>query len=62
MPNLNATIDRFAAKALELNFPLTIINHADGPHAFDLFDDSEGSRNAIRQILDFIQVQLAGTE
>ena len=30
------------------------INHATGPHAFDLLDDSETTRAIIRQVLDFL--------
>jgi hypothetical protein len=57
-PNLNDSIDRFFARALTLNRPITLVNHATGPHAFDLLDDSETSRRIIRQVLDFLQDQL----
>jgi acetyl esterase/lipase len=53
-PNLNSALDRFVARALERNLPLTLVNHPDGPHAFDLFDDSETSRSIVRQTLDFM--------
>src|SRR5437773_7130935 len=43
MPGLNETLDRFAAKALDRNLPITMVNHANGPHAFDLVDDSDMS-------------------
>ena len=58
-PGLNAAIDRFAAGALARNLPITIVNHATGPHSFDLFDDSATSRVIIRQILAFLQFHLA---
>ena len=58
-PDLNDSIDRFFAKALALNRPVTLINHAAGPHAFDLLDDSETSRRIIRQVLDFLTSRLA---
>ena len=35
-PGLNDAMDRFAARALAANLPLTLVNHANGPHAFDL--------------------------
>jgi hypothetical protein len=57
-PGLNDAIDRFAMHALERNLPITLINHATGPHSFDLFDDSETSRQIIRQILGFLRLQL----
>ena len=39
-PHLNDSIDRFVAKALSRNQPITFVNHATGPHAFDLLQDS----------------------
>jgi len=57
-PHLNDSIDRFFAKALTLNRPITLVNHAEGPHSFDLLDDSEASRRIIRQVLDFLTSQL----
>jgi hypothetical protein len=57
-PHLNDSIDRFVAKAVALNRPLTFVNHATGPHSFDLLDDSEASREIIRQILSFLRAQL----
>ena len=57
-PRLNDSIDRFVAKALTLNRPMTVVNHATGPHSFDLLQDSEASREIIRQILSFLRSQL----
>jgi hypothetical protein len=58
MPHLNETIDRFLAGALSHNLPVTFVNHAQAPHAFDLVDDSESSREIIRQILSFMRFHL----
>lgn len=55
---LNATMDRFVAGALAANLPLTLVNHAGGPHAFDLFDDTETSREVIRRVLAFLGFEL----
>ena len=55
---LNDAIDRFVSHSLARNLPVTIVNHATGPHSFDLFDDSETSREVIRQILGFLRFQL----
>jgi len=60
MPHLNETIDRFLAKALICNLPVTFANHASGPHAFDVMHDSETSREIIRQILAFMRFHLIG--
>jgi len=57
-PHLNDSIDRFVAGALALNRPITVVNHATGPHSFDLLQDSEASRAIIRQSLEFLRAQL----
>lgn len=57
-PHLNETLDRFVAVALARNLPITLANHHTGPHAFDLFDDSETSRELVRRILAFLRFHL----
>jgi hypothetical protein len=57
-PGLNDALDRFVARAVAGNLPLTFVNHATGVHAFDLFDDSEATREVIRQGLRFLQFTL----
>lgn len=59
IPHLNETIDRFIVEALRRNLPLTFANHPAAPHAFDLFHDSERTREIIRQILAFIRFHLS---
>ena len=54
MPGLNETLDRFAANALRDNASMTLVNHARGPHAFDLFDDSEETRAVVRMTLEWL--------
>jgi hypothetical protein len=58
MLHLNETIDRFLVGALSHNLPVTFVNYAPAPHAFDLVDDSESSREIIRQILSFMRFHL----
>jgi hypothetical protein len=60
-PHLNDSIDRFLAKALLRNQPITFVNHRTGPHSFDLLQDSETSREIIRQVLSFLRSHLAPT-
>jgi hypothetical protein len=55
---LNDSIDRFVAKALGDNRPITLINHATGVHSFDLLQDGEASREILRQALSFLRSQL----
>lgn len=57
-PNLNESIERFLAKAVALNRPITFVNHSDGPHAFDIMQDSPASRAVIQQALAFLSAQL----
>jgi acetyl esterase/lipase len=59
MPGLNEALDRFAAEALALNLPLTLVNHAEAPHAFDLFDEGETTREVIRRALAFVRSNLS---
>ena len=58
MPGLNDALDRFIARALARNLPITFVNHASAPHAFEILDDSETSRKVIRQMLAFLRFHL----
>ena len=58
MPYLNEALDRFVGKALARNLPITIVNHAEATHAFDVFHDSDASREIIRQWLAFLRFHL----
>lgn len=58
LPHLNETLDRFLLKALVCNLPVTFVNHAGGPHAFDLLHDSDETREIIKQILSFMKFHL----
>jgi acetyl esterase/lipase len=55
---LNESLDRFIAKALAGNLPVTFVNHAKAPHSFDLQDGGDFSREVIRQILAFMRFHL----
>jgi hypothetical protein len=61
MPHLNTTLDRFIADALGRNLAVTVVNYSLGAHAFDLSDDSDMSRETIRQSLAFMRFHLLGT-
>ena len=58
-PHLNDMLDRFVAKALNRNLPVTLVNH-QGPHAFELLQDSDDSRETIKQMLAFLRFHLLG--
>ena len=57
-PHLNDALDRFVAHALRRNLPITLVNHATGPHAFDVHEDSDRSRDIVRQSLAFLRAHL----
>ena len=57
---VNTSLDSFIAGALQRDLPVRMINHAGAPHAFDLFEDSEATREIIREILRFMQFHLVG--
>jgi len=57
-PGVNESIDAFVAGALRCNLPVTLVNHATGPHGFDLLDDTEASRDIMRAKLAFLQAKL----
>ena len=57
-PHLNETIDRFLSQALTCNLAITFVNHSTAPHSFDIVDDSEMSREVVRQILAFMRFHL----
>lgn len=51
---LNATIDRFVARANRYEAPVTLLEHPQGHHGFDLLNDDDRSRQIIRETLNFI--------
>lgn len=57
-PAMNASIDSFIRQGLEENLPITFVNHAEGPHGFDLVDESRTSRDILRMTLRFLQQHL----
>jgi len=62
MPRLNQTMDRFVGKALEFNVPVTLTNHHTGAHAFDIADDSDESREVVRQVVAFLRFFLGACD
>ncbi len=58
MPGLNDALDRFLAQTLTCNLPVTVVNYAAAPHGFDLFLDSETTREVVRQMLGFVRFNL----
>ena len=55
---LSDTIDAFVAAALARNLPLTVLNHSNAQHAFDLLDDSQETKRVIEQVVEFVKAAL----
>jgi dienelactone hydrolase len=55
---LNTSLDTFLTKALARNLPLRVINYPSGAHAFDLDEDTDASRDIVRQTIAFLRFQL----
>ena len=54
-PVLNERLDRFVIDARVAGVPIDLVEHADGPHAFDIVDASPKSREVIDQVLEFLR-------
>jgi dienelactone hydrolase len=55
MPGLDASIQRFAAAARARGLPLTLLDHPEAPHAFDLVDDSPETHRVIDEVVAFLR-------
>lgn len=59
MPHLNDALDRFVGWSLRCNMPLTVLNRPASPHAFDLLQANDTSRETVKDILAFARAALA---
>lgn len=57
-PGLNDALDGVVARAIARNLPLTLINHRSGEHGFESDEDSEITREIVRQVLGFLAFNL----
>jgi acetyl esterase/lipase len=61
IPTLNDALDRFVAKALAANAPITVTNYPAGGHGFDSFDnkgDEGRSKEIVRSSIEFMRTHL----
>lgn len=58
---LNDGIDRFLAQAMLQDLRLEFINYLEGMHAFDIYNNTDESREIIIRTLDFMQKHLRKT-
>jgi dienelactone hydrolase len=61
-PGLNQTLQRFAAAAEEREMRLTVIDHVEGQHAFDLLDPTPRSREVLDEVLAFLRQELGAAD
>ena len=55
---LNIKLDKFVEKAREANIPLEFVDYEDGIHGFDVWQDTDESREIIKQTLEFMKTHL----
>jgi acetyl esterase/lipase len=60
-PGLNRALDRLVAAMLAANRPVTCVNFAGAPHAFEVLHDTLETREVMRQMFRFARFHLAGT-
>jgi len=58
-PGVNASIDRFTRYAESRGLDVEVVEHPTGPHAFDVLEDSDTSRAAIRRVVEFLRDRLS---
>jgi hypothetical protein len=57
---LNAALDRFVSDAVRENLPITFVNHATAPHAFEINVDTAWTHHILDSMVSFMRVHLAG--
>ena len=57
-PQMNAMVDQLATRAMQANAPWTVLNVPGGHHAFDVLDETEESRAAVRATVGFLKSHL----
>ena len=57
-PDLNQRIDEFTAAAEAAGVPVELLELPGAHHAFDILDDTDASRDAIRRVLSFLRQHL----
>ena len=55
---LNAALDRFVGDAIKANLPISFVNHATAPHAFEINVDTPVSHHILDGMLSFMRFHL----
>ncbi len=53
-PALNQALDGFVQRAVSLNLPIQLLNHPDGPHAFDILEPDPRSVEIVEVTMAFV--------
>ncbi len=56
--HLNDAMDHLTQAGLKENRSITLVNHREGRHAFDILEDTDMSREVVKSILAFIAFHL----
>jgi dienelactone hydrolase len=59
---IKASTDYFVSEITKLNIPFIFINYAEGQHDFDILDDTQTSREIIKQTINFLQSHLVSSK
>ena len=54
-PDVNRAITAIAADAVTQNAPFTLLNHAGGYHAFEMFNHDDATRDVMEQTVAFVK-------
>ena len=54
-PPVNRDITELVSRAVSQNAPVTLLNHASGYHAFEMFNDDDATRAVMEQTLAFVR-------
>jgi acetyl esterase/lipase len=55
---INGPLDRFVSEAKAKNAPLTFLEHPNGPHAFDIVQEDDKTREIIQTTIEFAKKHL----
>jgi hypothetical protein len=57
-PDINRSVDAFAAETSRRKLPVEVVNYPDGVHAFDTEADTDESRAVIAKAIAFVKHHL----
>jgi dienelactone hydrolase len=58
-PDVNRRITELASLGISQNAPVTLLNHSTGHHGFEIFDDTDATRQVIDRIIEFVKTTTA---